>query len=254
MTPLPWPVYPGFFAIAFVYGSVGLGGATGYLAVLSLAGMTAPIVAPVVLVLNVVVAGISFGQFSRAGFFRARLLLPFVLTSVPASLAGGLIPLSRRVFVFVLGVTLLAAGLRLLFLPKVERNEDARLSGSAYWLMSLGLGIVLGLLSGITGSGGGFLLIPVLLLVFRADPKRTAAAAAGFVVLNSLAGFSGHLWRDHVDWAMTGSLLGVVVAGGFLGSRLGSAYWRPRTVQRVISVVLLAGGIKLLADFLTLMP
>ncbi len=232
---------------------MGLGGATGYLAVLSLAGVTAPIVAPVVLVLNVAVAGISFGHFYRAGFFRPRLLVPFLVTSIPASLAGGLIPLTRTVFVLVLGVTLLAAGLRLLFLPTVDRDGAHGLPGETYWLLSLGLGIVLGLLAGITGSGGGFLLIPVLLVVFRVDPRQAAAAAAGFVVLNSLAGFSGHLIRGHVDWAMTGSLLGVVVVGGYLGSRLGSFYWRAETVQRVIAVVLLIGGAKLLVDFLTLM-
>lgn len=252
MIQLPWLVYPGFFIIAFVYGSVGLGGATGYLAVLSLAGVTAPIVAPIVLVLNIAVAGISFGQFYRAGFFRKNLLLPFVITSIPASLAGGMIPLSRTAFVLVLGVTLLAAGLRLLFLPQVEEGSAPTLSGFAYWFVSLSLGIVLGLLSGITGSGGGFLLIPVLLLLYRAGTKPTAAAAAGFVVLNSAAGFSGHLLRGHMNWSMTGPLLAVVVAGGFLGSRLGSTYWDAKTVQRIISVVLLVGGVKLLAEFLQL--
>lgn len=245
----PWLVYPVFLVISFLYGSVGLGGATGYLAVLTLFGITDPIIAPVVLALNIVVAGISFGHFFRAGHFRKELLIPFVIASIPASFVGGILPISRLVFVFILGITLFGAGVRLLFMPDVSGRSAPRRSGLLYWLFSLGLGVILGLLSGVTGSGGGFLLIPVLLLLYRARPKPTAAAAAGFVVLNSVAGISGHLWRGHMDWTMTLSLLSVVVVGGFAGSRLGSTYWDSATIQKVISVVLLAGGAKLLVDF-----
>lgn len=250
---LHWLVYPCFLIVSFLYGSVGLGGATGYLAVLSLLGVTDPIIAPSVLLLNILVAGISFGQFYREGHFRMNLLLPFAITSIPASVLGGMIPLSRMAFVLVLGVTLLVAGVRLMVLPKIEDESGHDFSSLVYWTMSLLIGIGLGVLSGVTGSGGGFLLIPVLMMVYSVPPKQTAAAAAGFVVVNSVAGFSGHLLRGHVSWEMTVPLIAVVAVGGFAGSRLGSKYWEASTVQRIISVVLVLGGGKLLVDVVRIM-
>jgi uncharacterized membrane protein YfcA len=247
---LPWYIYPCFLVVAFLYGSVGLGGATGYLAILSLFGMTEPIIAPSVLLLNILVAGISFGHFYREGFFRMDFLLPFAVTSIPASLVGGMIPLSRASFVLVLGATLLVAGVRLMVLPEMSEESGPKLTGRAYWATSLSIGIGLGLLSGVTGSGGGFLLIPVLILFYRIPPKPTAAAAAGFVVVNSVAGFAGHLLRGHVSWELTGSLVVVVLVGGFAGARMGSTYWEASTVQQLISVVLVVGGGKLLVEFM----
>ncbi len=251
MTSLPWMIYPAFAVIAFFYASAGLGGATGYLAVLALVGVTTPAVAPTVLCLNVLIASTSFSQYYKSGQFRALYLLPFVAASLPAAVVGGLLPVPDVVFQVVLGGVLLAAGVRLIRGRAGQKRPARTVSPLGHWTAALLAGSLLGLIAGITGSGGGFLLIPVLILVFDADPKEAACAAAAFVVINSLGALGGHLFRGHFALIPTVVLAAAALAGGLPGARLGASRLNAQTVQYVISAVLLVGGVKLLVTAFT---
>lgn len=238
---VPWILYPCLFLIALLYASVGLGGASGYLAIFSLLGITDPRLAPTVLLFNILVAALSFQAYYREGHFERSLLLPFVLTSIPASFAGGMIPLSERVFSTLLGVVLLLAGVRLL----LSGDESSSKRSHRSWTVSVFVGLLVGLLAGLTGSGGGFILIPVLLVYFGIGPKKAAAVASAFVVLNSLTGFTGHLVRAHYPLPGTVSFLAIAGVGGLIGARLGARILDPVIVRRLISLVLFFAGLRL---------
>jgi len=239
-------LYSAFFIVAFLYGSVGLGGATGYLAVLALFGITAAYIAPAALTLNLSVAGLSFWHFFKAGHFQARYFVPFVAISIPAAFLGGLLPVGENLFRFVLAAVLGSAGLRMLLFPTADPENPRFSSGPLYWSFSLAIGLVIGFLSGITGTGGGFILIPVLIFIFKLPTHTASASAAGFVFINSVGGLSGHLVRGNFNLTFTLPFLLVTIAGGFFGSRYGSRRWSPQLVQRTIGAIEVLGCIRLI--------
>ncbi len=232
------------FLVACLYASVGLGGATGYLAVLSLFGITNPIIAPTVLLLNIFVAGISFLSFYREGYLRNQLLLSFTISSIPASYIGGRLPVPENTFTLILGILLILAGTWAFFEPRRKTQGNCPVL-----IVTLIIGAIVGLISGITGSGGGFLLIPVLLFAYETSSKEAASVASGFVVLNSFSGLAGHISRGHFSAEFSLPLLLVVMLGGLIGARMGSKMFQPGTVQSIMGLVLLAGGIKLILTF-----
>src|ERR1017187_9608331 len=181
------------FAVAFFYSSVGHGGATGYLAALALLGI-APVSARVaVLTANVLVAGIAGWQFWRAGHFRCRVLLSFVVISVPCAWLGSRVHISREVYEIILGGVLAAAGLTLLFRSRWQTHV---VPIQPFFLpLALLIGAVLGFLAGLTGIGGGVFLSPMLYVFRWVKPKTHGGIAAGFIVLNSLAGLAGTGWE-----------------------------------------------------------
>lgn len=247
LTALNWLILlPAVFAVAFFYSSVGHGGATGYLAALALLGV-APVSARVaVLIANVLVAGIAWWQFGHAGHFNWRVLLSFVVISVPCAWLGSRIHISPRVYEIVLGGVLAAAGLTLLLRSRWQ-TDDVALQKFVLPLALL-IGAVLGFLAGLTGIGGGVFLSP-LLYVFRwVKPKTTGGIAAGFIVLNSIAGLVGSGW-DRITHA--GPLLWLTapaVAGAVLGTHFGARRWSSVTFSRVLAGVLIFAGGKLLIE------
>ncbi len=244
MPEIPFIILPLFFVVAFVYSSVGHGGASGYLAVLALFGIAAPGIVPVVLVLNILVASTGWWQYARGGYFAPALLAPFALTSIPAAFVGGMLQVHEAVFSLVLGIALLLSALRLSVMREVRatvRSDVPRL----VWGFGLPLGAVLGLLSGMIGIGGGVFLSPLLLFLRWADAKRTAAISSAFIVLNSLSGLAGQLTKTSIDLGAAVPLLLAVGAGGYLGARTGAAKLTPRVLQSVLAGVLLLAGAKL---------
>ncbi len=246
---LPYLAFPFFLVIAFIYGSVGMGGATGYLALLSLFGLMSPEIVPVVLSLNVIVAGNSLLNYSWRGYFRFELIWPFIITSLPAALLAGMLPVNQAVFQLILGVVLFIAGTRLLFWPKVTGKETDT-GGRDKLFVKLIIGFLLGGLAGLTGTGGGFLLAPVLLLYFKAPAKETACTLAAFITFNSISGIIGHLAWLNFPVLTTLKLVGLVLAGGISGAWLGAGYFKPRYIRRIIAAILFLGGLKLLTSFL----
>lgn len=232
------------FLVAAAYSSVGHGGASGYLAVLSFFGLAPAAMAPSALLLNLLVAGLSFVSYLRAGHFVWRLLWPFLLTSIPCAFLGGLLGVPPRVYLLLLGVTLVFAAFRLCVVDL--RQQDGAILNPPGMGVTLPVGAGIGFVSGAIGVGGGIFLSPLLILRRWADAKRTAAASAAFIWVNSAAGLYGHLARTQVDWSAMVWLVGAAFAGGLVGSRLGAQRFPGLWLRRILAVVLVLAAIKLL--------
>lgn len=240
---------PLFLAAALLYSSVGHGGASAYLAILVLAGFNRPDIAPMVLVLNILVTAAGFANYYRAGHFELRLLRPFALTSIPAAFLGGMAALPPAIFSRILGLTLLAAGLRFLLLTRPIRARPSLAPGISY-AIGLPAGFILGLLAGLVGVGGGIFLSPLLLLIGWADAKKTAAVSAAFIILNSASGLIAHLLRTTPDLHLLLPLAAAVLIGGTAGSWWGAFRIPPVPLQRLLGGVLLLASLKLIRDVL----
>lgn len=234
------------FVIAMLYSSVGHGGASGYLAVLVLAGYMRPDITPVVLILNIAVASTGLFHYRRAGHFSFKLLKPLVITSIPAAFVGGMIPLNDEIYAALLGFILLIAALRFLFVAHLSQTrETSVLISHKTW--ALALGAVLGLLAGMVGVGGGIFLSPLLLFLGWADAKKTAAVSAAFIVFNSMSGLSAHLLLGAViDWSLLSSIAVTIYIGGFIGSFLGAWRLSLRMLQQLLGSVLAIASFKLI--------
>ncbi len=241
---LPLILFPLFFFVALLYTSVGQGGASGYLAVFALSGVISPAVAPVTLALNCLAAAIGFAVYRQSGEFSMRLLLPFVITSIPAAFIGGLIPVPERIFIPILGGALLSAATLTLFFRKdsVRPGEGGQIHKPfAYFI-----GSVIGMISGVTGIGGGIFLAPVLLLRGWASVKQAAAVSSGFIVLNSAGGLGGHILRGSLDYHAVLLLSAVVAVGAVAGSLTGTRLLNDTQLRVVLGVLLTAAGIRAL--------
>ncbi|HEU6447780.1 MAG TPA: sulfite exporter TauE/SafE family protein [Verrucomicrobiae bacterium] len=236
------------FTVAFFYSSVGHGGATGYLAALALLGVAPAPARVAVLIANVCVASIAWFQFWRAGHFDWRVLVSFAVASIPCAWFGARVPISPQVYKIILGSVLFVAGLILLFRSRWQ-TDDVQLH-KFLLPVALLIGGVLGFLAGLTGIGGGVFLSP-LLYVFRwVKPKTTGGIAAGFIVVNSIAGLAGVGWQRVTH---AGPLLWFTVPaviGAVCGTHLGSRRWTSVTFSRVLAGVLVFSGGKLLYEAL----
>lgn len=239
-----WPVlfYLLLFVVAFLYASVGHGGASGYLALMSLFAMEPAFMKPTALLLNLFVSLTAFIQYYRGGHFRWKLFLPFALVSIPMSYLGGSLHLDATVYKKMLGFFLLIPALRFLF---VQDAKDTDLKPSNLGL-SLLIGAGLGFLSGLLGIGGGVLLSPILLLLCWSNQKQTAAVSALFIFVNSLSGLAGQLSKGIAFSPEMIVFVGIAFAGGLLGAWLGALKLKQQWLKYLLSIVLLVAAIKLL--------
>lgn len=230
------------FVIAFLYSSVGHGGASGYLALMALFGVAPESMRSTSLALNVFVAGIAFISYYRAGHFQLKLILPFIAASVPCAFLGALVKINPSVYKIILGIFLLFAVGRLLFVPKAITGSS---SAPPLWIALL-TGAILGFFSGMIGIGGGIILSPLLILLHWAGMKETAAASAFFILLNSVSGLAAlninglHFENQMIIWIVMGIL------GGLAGSYSGSFKIKPVLLRYPLALVLLVASIKLL--------
>lgn len=229
------------FMIAFLYSSVGHGGGTGYLALLALFGVAPMFMKPTALTLNVFVSAIAFFSYYKAGFFKWKLIFPFLITSIPLSYLGALIQINSATYKFILGVFLLLATARIVLIPKAVTETPQKTP----LLPALAIGSVLGFFSGMIGIGGGIILSPILILMYWANVKESAAASAIFIFLNSLSGLfaliqNGLAFDPRLSiWIITG------VAGAIAGSYLGSFKIKSEKLKYLLASVLLLASIKL---------
>jgi uncharacterized protein len=229
-----------FFFAAILYSSVGHAGASGYLAAMAFVGVPKPRMRPTALVLNLLVASIATVRFARAGFFSWRLFWPFALGSVPLAFIGGGITLPGHWYRTLVGLVLWTAAMRLWLNVQLHEKHDPPT------LVAIGCGAGIGLLAGLTGTGGGIFLSPLLLLMGWAATRETGGVSAAFILVNSLAGLAGNpASLSHVPaplpiWA------GAVVVGGLIGAELGSRRIGTPTFRRVLGVVLVVAGAKLI--------
>ncbi len=231
-----------FFIIAALYSVTGHGGASAYIGVMVLLGMAPHEIKPIALSLNVIVSLIATLYFYGAGHFHRALFLPFILSSVPLALLGGYLQIPTQWFNWLMGCALIFSALR------VGMKSTLITTGHApNFAIALGAGAVIGLISGLIGVGGGIFLTPLVILMKWANARQAAAVSAPFILLNSIAGLIGFsaqasaVFPEIIMW-----LALPVFVGGFLGSYLGSRSLATSSIARVLSVVLILAGVKLL--------
>ena len=232
--------------VACLYAAVGHAGATGYIAVMGLFGIDPQTIRPTALSLNAVVGTIATVQFARAGHLRRQLLLPLAMASVPAATVGGWLRLPTSVFEGLVGVVLLFSAAQI-FRQSATTEQATRPNRALPALALTVLGGLLGLLSGLTGVGGGVFLTPALLARNAAPVKQVAAVSAPFILVNSLAGLAGWFIAGNGLPAIGLPLVVAVIIGGLIGSQLGAFRLPPRELRALMAVVLLVAGLKLLA-------
>ena len=227
---------------AFLYASVGHGGASAYIAAMAMAGIAPAEMRPVALQLNVLVAAIATFKFWRAGHFRWPLFWPFAAVSIPAAYLGGAITLPGGAYKVLVGLVLLYAGWQLWW--SARKGEELRPVRPLPVPLAMAIGAVLGILSGLTGVGGGIFLSPILLLFGWAGTKQTSAVAAPFILVNSLAALAAGLVKNPAlppDYAW--GLMVAVLVGGWAGAEYGSRRFANPLIRQVLAVVLaIAGG------------
>jgi uncharacterized membrane protein YfcA len=227
--------------VAFLYSCVGHAGASGYIAAMSLFGLAPAVIKPTALILNILVACISAWQFWRAGYFSWRLFWPFALLAIPMAFLGGYVDLPTRVFKVIVGIVLLFTAIRFLF----GSTSDSTLKKPPRSVAVL-IGGGLGLLSGLTGTGGGIFLTPLLLFKRWASAKPAAAVSAFFILVNSVSGLLGNFSSTQLFPSYAFVLAIGAMLGGTAGSYFGSQRFDHVVIKRLLAVVLLIAGCKLI--------
>ena len=232
-----------FFIASVLYASVGHAGASAYLAAMALAGMQPAVMKPTALVLNILVAAIATVKFYRAGAFSWRNFWPFACTSVPFAFIGGRIMPAGHVYKMIVGVVLIYSAYRIFVATFAVRPSPIK---ALPRLLAIAAGSVIGFVSGLTGVGGGIFLSPLLLLMNWAETRQASGIAAAFILVNSISGFIGSMSKAGAlpgpipVWAVA------VMAGGWIGAEYGSRSLNNMTIRRLLSVVLVIAGLKLI--------
>jgi hypothetical protein len=230
------------FVLGFLYASVGHGGASGYIAVFSITGIAAGVYKPLVLLLNIIVSGTAFLQFKRAGYLKWKLILPFLITSVPCAYLGAKFPLKGEIYNILLGIALVFPIARLLQLNPKETLDSKKIS----LLAGLITGAILGFAAGLLNIGGGIFLSPVLILMGWANAKESAAAAAFFIFCNSIAGLLSIKEQSFFTEDFSYIWFFAAISGGFIGAYFGSNLYQNKTIRYVLASVMSVASIKLL--------
>lgn len=234
--------YPLLFVVAFLYASVGHGGASGYLALMALYGFAPEVMKPTALLLNLFVSLTSYIQFYRGGHFKWKIFLPLALASIPLAFVGGLLTIDATLYKKILGVLLLLPILRFFLLKDSEKAGSVEPQLGVSILIGAGIGF----LSGLIGIGGGIILSPILLLLNWTNQKQTAAISALFIFVNSLSGLFGQMTKGiHFSTDMVWMVV-IAFAGGLLGAWFGSLKFRQEVLKFTLASVLTMAAFKLL--------
>lgn len=227
---------------AILYSSVGHGGASGYLAVMALFGLDPAMMKPAALIMNIFVTVLVLFRLNRAGHFNWRLFIPFIIASIPLAFLGGAYTLNSTAYKVIVGLALILAMWRMLVV--VENNDNIRMP--KLWV-AVPVGGFLGFISGLTGVGGGIFLSPLLLLFNWTNMRGSAAIAAAFILVNSIAGIAGYAttatqWPSGIP-----ALVVAALVGGVIGSELCLRRLAPNQLRKVLAVVLAIAGTKMIA-------
>jgi hypothetical protein len=242
MATFPLLFYILLFVIAFLYASVGHGGASGYLALMALFNFSPAVMKPTALLLNLFVSMVSFIQFYRGKYFKWKLFVPLIIFSIPMAFLGGKIAIQDSVYKTVLGLFLIIPICRFLFF----KNTDPKDMKPANPNLLVLIGAVIGFLSGMIGIGGGIILSPILLLLKWTNQKQTAAISALFIFVNSLAGLAGQFTKGIQFSTEMMGYVGVAFAGGLCGAYMGSIKFPHAVLKNLLAFVLMVATWKLL--------
>ena len=235
----------GMFCGAVLYSSVGHAGASSYIALMALFGIAPAVMRPTALALNVLVASLASARYVRAGLFRWRIVWPFMIGAVPFAFLGGAVQIPGAYYRPIVGVVLLLSGARLLWPSELATNKEP--SDPPVWAGVL-FGAAIGLLAGLTGTGGGIFLSPLILFAGWSGTKTASGVAAVFILFNSIAGLAGNMaivraLPPDLPYYAIAVLLGAVI-GTTLGIR-----WRPPVVLKALGVVLVIAGVKMIGVY-----
>ena len=243
----PLVIAAAFFVAALLYASVGHAGASAYLAIMALSGISPDVARPTALALNILVASLVSYRFWRGGYISWRALAPFLLGSIPLAFLGGSLPVAPGLYKKLVGIVLLGAAVGMaLTARRAAAADTGHGEPTVPSAPAVGIGAGIGLLSGLTGTGGGIFLSPVVLLAGWAETRAASGMAAVFILCNSIAGLSGNLARlaslpsTLPIWAIA------VVAGAAIGSEVGNRRGRTLMLRSALSAVLVIAGLKLI--------
>lgn len=236
-----------FFLAAALYTTVGHAGASAYLAIMALLGVAPDVARPTALALNIVVASLVTFKFWRAGHISVRALGPFVMGSVPLAFLGGTLPVVPGLYKQLVGLVLLAAAVAVAVTARrAAQSDTGRAAPRVPLVPALVTGAVIGLMSGLTGTGGGIFLSPVLLLAGWSEMRAASGIASAFILANSLSGLAGNVARLSSIPSELPLWAGAVVLGALVGSEVGSRRGRILLLRRALSLVLVIAGFKLI--------
>ena len=235
-----------FFITAILYSSVGFGGGSTYLALLLIWGIPYFIFPVIALSCNILVVSGNCFNYIRAGNLNLRLLIPYLIGSIPMAYIGGSLPIEKRLFEILLFLVLTVAGVLLLFNFKSydDKEQSYRKISS---LVSILIGMVLGFISGVVGIGGGIFLSPILFLIKAGRPKHIVTAASLFILINSISGIIGQLTKNAVLTEVLNYwyLLAAVLIGGQVGNFLNLKIFPTRILALVTALLVLFVAIRI---------
>ncbi|NJM09495.1 MAG: sulfite exporter TauE/SafE family protein [Bdellovibrionaceae bacterium] len=235
-----------FFVVAVVYSSVGHAGASGYSAVMALFGISPLLMRPTSLMLNLVVGSIGLYRFHKAGLVNLRKVGPFLVASMPAAYWSAQLNVEKTFFYSVLGFVLLVSGLKLVF-GKPSTNGDFRVNNVSL-PVAMSAGGIIGVLSGVTGTGGAIFFTPLLLKMKWADPKHAAGLSVVFVLANSVFGLAG-IFKSSVFFDIWLTAVWIIAAtiGAVIGTYFGVFRFSNSGILKVLGAVMIVAAIKLLS-------
>lgn len=226
-----------FFLIAFIYSSVGLGGGSSYTALMAVFGLNTLEIPLVSLTLNLFATSVGSYNFIRNKHAKLKLILPFLISSIPMAYIGGALKVPKEIFYWILLVSLVLVAARIY----IWENTTVRLNISQIGklILSLLIGSILGLIAGIVGIGGGIYLVPIIIILGLGTEKEAAAVGIIFVWINSLSGLIARLQYNSIDLTSHLPLISAVLIGSALGSFMGSYKYSPKTMQRILGIIII---------------
>ncbi|MBT4759392.1 MAG: sulfite exporter TauE/SafE family protein [Nitrosomonadales bacterium] len=230
------------FIGAVLYSSVGHGGASAYIAILSLTGTPVGIIKPIGLILNIVVSSVASFRFIRHKLFSINVLIPVIFGSIPAAFVGGYISLPSEFYKPLVGIILIIAGLQLLFrfFKKIKKSNNEQIS----ILLAVFIGVLIGLLSGLTGTGGGIFLSPLIIFLGWTSIKGASGTAAVFIFFNSVSGLMGNITSVNSVPEEIYIYIFSVLVGTLIGTHLGIKRFNHLAVKKALGVVIIIAGLK----------
>lgn len=226
-----------FFIVAFIYSSVGLGGGSSYTALMAIFGMNSLAIPMISLSLNIFVTSIGSFNFIRNKHAKIKLILPFLLSSIPMAYFGGTLNVEKELFYWILLISLVFVAARIYIWQNISLKLD--LNKNEKIIISLIAGSVLGLIAGIVGIGGGIYLVPLIIILGLGTEKEAAACGAIFIWLNSASGLLSRLQYNSIDLTNYIPLIVAVIVGGILGSYMGSSKFSPKIMDKILGIVIL---------------
>jgi uncharacterized membrane protein YfcA len=245
------PLYvliPALFVIAACYSSVGLGGGTAYLSVISFVSGDPAVLRRTAWTLNVLAAAVGFRNFFVGGHFRPREAWPWLTGGILGGFLGAMLPVAPGVFRGLLGGTLTAVAVRMISWSSTRSASiGGEVARALAWPAAMVAGVAVGIVSGLVGIGGGVILGPIILTFHFGAPKETAVLTSLYILLTSAAALSSHILQGGaIDWKLIAATGTTVVVGSFIGSKFGAGRASSSFIRRTFGVLVFAAGLRLL--------